>query len=70
MNLFCVKSPKFIKSNNIKVKDLIDGKINLHSCCINSSCKMFEAIDKEKSSDLLKVWIIYKTMLSYSSKCR
>ena len=43
------------KNNSFKIKRQIDGKINLHYCCIDCSFKMIEAIDEKEPSDLLKL---------------
>ena len=56
----------FTKNNNIKIKRLINGKINIYSCCNDCSFKMFSTINEEEISDLLKkASFYYKTILSY-----
>ena len=37
MNLYCIECSMFTKNSNIKIKRKIDGKNNLHSCCIDCS---------------------------------
>ena len=53
--LFCIRCLKFIKNNDFKIEQEIDGKFNLYSHCIDCGFKKFLTIDKEKLSDLLKV---------------
>ena len=35
MNLYCIKCSKFTKTDNVKTKGKIDGKINICSRCID-----------------------------------
>ena len=53
MNLYCIKCLMFTEIYNIKVKHKIDRKMDIYSCCNDSSFKNFETINKEEQSDLL-----------------
>ena len=67
--LFCIRCLKFIKNNDFKIKQEIDGKVNLYSHCIDCGFKKFEIIDKEELSDLLKVETRVYMKQCYSILC-
>ena len=53
MNLYCIKCLIFAKSNNIKIKREIIGKIIFYFCCNDCGFKKFVTIDKVEVKDLL-----------------
>ena len=70
MSLYSIKCSNSTENNNIEIKHKTVGKINFYPSCVKCDFKKFETIDKEKLSDLLKVWTMYKTMFPYCLMCR
>ena len=60
---------KFYKNNYFKIKQEIDGKVNLYSHCIECGFKKFEIIDKEELRDLLKVETAIHMKQCFSTVC-
>ena len=57
MSLYSIKCSNFTENKNIEKKHKTDGKINFYPSCIGCDFKKFETIDKQKLSDLSKVYI-------------
>ena len=65
--IFYVLKVKFkvYKNKGIKIKHVIDVKINLYSDCIDCGSKMFVTINKEEIVIYWKFYTIYKTTSWY-----
>ena len=55
MKRYCIKCPKFRKSNKIKIKLEINGKINLYFRFLDYDFKKLETFDKEELGNVLTV---------------